>query len=117
MTADERFAVAAHTTTTGSILTIRGDLDAASAPEVLKEIEGVTVSAGQLLVVDLAGLTFCDSSGITALIAAHNVAEAANADMALVSVPAQLTRTLGLIGLAGFFTTYATADQAAAAHI
>jgi anti-sigma B factor antagonist len=116
VTTDDRFAVAAQTTTTGSTLTIRGDLDASTAPEVLKEIEGITVSGGELLVVDLAGLTFCDSSGITALIAAHNVAEAANADMVLVSAPAQLTRTLGLIGLAGFFTTYATADQAIAAR-
>jgi anti-sigma B factor antagonist len=116
VTADGKFAVVAYPTATGSTLAIRGDLDAAAAPDVLKEIEGVTLDRGQLLVVDLFGLTFCDSSGITALIAAHNVAEAAHADIALVAVPAQLTRTLGLIGLTGFFTAYATAEQAIAAH-
>jgi anti-sigma B factor antagonist len=44
------------------------------------------------------------------------VAEAAEAKVALVAVPARLTRTLALTGLADFFPTYPTAEEAIIAH-
>jgi anti-anti-sigma regulatory factor len=44
------------------------------------------------------------------------VAEAAEAKVALVAVPAQLTHTLALTGLADFFPIYPTAEEAITAH-
>ncbi|VVJ22382.1 Anti-sigma factor antagonist SCO3692 [Amycolatopsis camponoti] len=110
------FSTSTEPAATGPVLTVRGELDVATAPRLRARIAELTVTAGQLLVVDLADVTFCDSSGISALIAARNVAEAAKAKVALVAVPARLTRTLTLTGLADFFPTYATAGDAIAAH-
>ncbi|MFE0893457.1 STAS domain-containing protein [Streptomyces rochei] len=45
------------------------------------------------------GLEFCDSSGITAMIAAHNHALPAQADVALAAVPGHILRVLRLVGL------------------
>ncbi len=109
------FSATTRVTPTGPVLTIRGELDAATAPTVLDEIEGLTVAGGQLLVVDLAAVSFCDSSGISALIAARNVAQTAHAGIALAAVPGQLSRALGLIGLADIFPTHPSAEQATAA--
>ncbi|MEU4247067.1 STAS domain-containing protein [Amycolatopsis sp. NPDC026612] len=106
------FSVATRPSGTGPVITVEGELDVATAPRLRAGIAALVLERGQLLVVDLAGVTFCDSSGISALIAARNVAEAAGAGVALVAVPARLSRTFGLIGLAGFFPTYASAEDA-----
>ncbi|WP_406349206.1 STAS domain-containing protein [Streptomyces sp. NBC_00144] len=84
---------------TGPVLEITGDLDHATAPEVVETLTNLTLSSGQLLVLDLARLHFCDSSGITALIAARNIASEQGADIALAAVPPNTARVLNIFGL------------------
>ncbi|MEV6448415.1 STAS domain-containing protein [Amycolatopsis sp. NPDC051716] len=106
------FSVTTRTTSGGAVVTVEGELDVATAPRLRAEVAALVLQPGQVLVVDLAGVTFCDSSGISALIAARNVAEAAGAAVALAALPARLSRTFGLIGLADFFPTYPSAEDA-----
>ncbi|MFB8003368.1 STAS domain-containing protein [Nocardia sp. NPDC056000] len=106
------FTVTQHTGPAGPVLTFTGELDAASSPTAFEAIRGLELVAAQLLLLDLTQLGFCDSSGITALLAAHNCAEDADAAMALVGVPDQLARIFSLIGLDGIFTVYPTVDDA-----
>ncbi|MEV5717151.1 STAS domain-containing protein [Amycolatopsis mediterranei] len=106
------FSVTTRTTGAGAVVTVEGELDVATAPRLRAGVAALVLGPGQLLVVDLAGVTFCDSSGISALIAARNVAEAAGAAVGLAAVPARLSRTFGLIGLADFFPTYPSAEDA-----
>lgn len=106
------FSTSTETADTGPILTVRGELDVATASRLRTRIGELPLAAGQLLVVDLAGVTFCDSSGISALIAARNAAETAEASIALAAVPSRLTRTFALTGLSDYFPTYATAEEA-----
>jgi anti-sigma B factor antagonist len=51
-------------------VSLRGELDLATAPE-LEELVNERVDARQEVVVDLRGLEFMDSSGIRVLVAAH----------------------------------------------
>ncbi len=106
------FSVTTRTTGAGAVVTVEGELDVATAPRLRAEVAALVLEPGQVLAVDLAGVTFCDSSGISALIAARNVAETAGAAVALVALPARLSRTFGLIGLADFFPTYPSAEDA-----
>jgi anti-sigma B factor antagonist len=106
------FSVTTRTAAAGAVVTVAGELDVATAPRLRAGVAALVLAPGQRLVVDLAGVTFCDSSGISALIAARNVAEAAGAAVALAAVPARLSRTFGLIGLADFFPTYPSAEAA-----
>jgi anti-sigma B factor antagonist len=110
------FSVTTRTTVTGPVVTAAGELDVATAPRLRAAIGALTLDRGRLLVLDLAGVTFCDSSGISTLIAARNLAEAAGAALALAAVPARLSRTFALIGLGDFFPTYPSAEEAIAAH-
>ncbi|UOX89220.1 STAS domain-containing protein [Amycolatopsis sp. FBCC-B4732] len=111
-----QFSTTSRTTASGPVVTVEGELDVATAPRLRAAIASAPLDRGQLLVIDLAGVTFCDSSGISALIAARNVAETAGAGVALAAVPARLSRTFGLIGLADFFPTYPSAEAAITAH-
>ncbi len=93
-----------RSTPAGPVLRVAGDLDFDRTPELRRRIDQLTVEPGQRLVMDLSGLTFCDSSGITALLAARQRALAAGADIALAAVPANLMRVLTLVGLDRVFT-------------
>ncbi|MET8998479.1 STAS domain-containing protein [Amycolatopsis sp. Hca4] len=106
------FSVVTRTTETGAVVTVTGEIDVATAPSLRTGLQDVALEPGHRLVVDLGGVTFCDSSGISALITAYNVAKAAGADVALAAVPARLSRTFGLIGLADFFPTYPSPEEA-----
>ncbi|MGQ5228828.1 STAS domain-containing protein [Streptomyces sp. MN3] len=86
-------------TSAGALLEVAGDLDHSNAHQLRRAAVGAVVSAGLMLVVDLGGLGFCDSSGITALIAVRNHVVAAGAGLILVAVPEPLRRLLHLTGL------------------
>lgn len=106
------FTVSCRRAASGPVLSFGGELDAATAAAARAEINTVDLSAGQLLVMDLSGLEFCDSSGITALLAARNRATDAGASIALAAVPPDLSRIFTLIGLTMVFTSYASVAEA-----
>ncbi|MFF9488483.1 STAS domain-containing protein [Streptomyces sp. NPDC014676] len=97
---------------TGPVLEISGDLDYTTAGELRALITALTLQPGQRLVLDLAGLEFCDSSGITAMITARNHAQAAHADIALAAVPDPTLRVLRLVGLDQIFPLHPDSDAA-----
>jgi anti-anti-sigma factor len=83
----------------GLVLEAVGDLDHTNAQRLRHAAQEAEIPPGGLLVVDLSRLEFCDSSGITALIAVRNRAEAAGGALVLVVVSAALRRLLNLTGL------------------
>jgi len=97
---------------TGPVLEITGDLDYTTASEMRNLLTTLTLQPDQRLVLDLAGMTFCDSSGITALIAARNHAHSAHADVALAAVPTPTLRVLRMVGLDQIFTLHSDSHAA-----
>jgi len=59
----------------------------------------VEESGAQLVIVDMAGTTFCDSAGVTALATAHRKAAAQGAEMKVVAATAPVLRIFELTGL------------------
>ncbi|WP_327676696.1 STAS domain-containing protein [Streptomyces sp. NBC_00467] len=98
---------------TGPVVQVAGDLDYDTAPHLREAVENLALEAGALLVLDLARLEFCDSSGITAFIVARNQAIAAQTEIALAAVPAHTARVLRTVGLDQIFTLYPDAESAA----
>lgn len=99
---------------TGPVLEITGDLDHHTAPELRKAVDSLTVAAGQLVVLDLADLDFCDSSGISALLSARSAAVEQGGHIALAAVPANTSRILGIVGLDRVFAIHPDAATATA---
>ncbi|GAA4983282.1 STAS domain-containing protein [Kitasatospora paranensis] len=97
---------------TGPVLEVAGELDYATAPGLRDLVTTLTLRPGQRLVVDLSGMGFCDSSGLTALLAARHHAHAAQAEIALAAVPAHTLRTLHIVGLDQIFTLRPDAESA-----
>jgi anti-sigma B factor antagonist len=103
-----------RTSAGATVLELAGELDYASAAGVRAALQPVTLSPGDLLVIDLGALTFCDSTGISALIAAHHRVLAAGGRLALSAVPGRVARVFGIVGLDQLFTTHPTTAQALA---
>ncbi|AIR96393.1 STAS domain-containing protein [Streptomyces glaucescens] len=97
---------------TGPVLEIAGEVDYTNAGELLDRVTGVALEPGRRIVLDLSGMTFCDSSGISALIAARNHALAARADFALAAVPDHTLRVLHIVGLDQILTFHPDVDSA-----
>ncbi|QUX31226.1 STAS domain-containing protein [Nocardiopsis akebiae] len=89
---------------TGPVLDVTGSLDYDHAATLRHEVRLLALDSGQCLSIDLSGLDFCDSSGISALLAARQHALSAGADMALLSVPANTLRIMTMVGLNRVFT-------------
>lgn len=76
-----------------TVFTLRGELDPHTAPDLRTEIDAVLASGRARLVLDLAGLTFVDSSGLRVIISAHKDAAERGGRLVL-RAPSQTTRRL-----------------------
>ncbi|MFF5900650.1 STAS domain-containing protein [Streptomyces argenteolus] len=97
---------------TGPVLEIGGDLDYATTPELRAALDALTLVGGQLLILDLGRLEFCDSSGITTLLVARNLAIEHGAAIALAAVPDRTLRVLRIVGLDRVFALHPDATAA-----
>lgn len=85
----------------GGVTTVRvnGDLDLASAPSFHAAAEGALAGGVSRLVIDFAGITFIDSTGLGALVRIHTAATDTGRVMQLVNVPTVASRTITIGGL------------------
>ena len=99
-----------HTTTDSSdvvVVTVVGEVDMTTAPELTKAIDGVAGTARKV-VVDLSGVTFLDSSGLNALVRGRRELAAADRELSVVAPPAGVVRHV--IGIAQLDATLAPVD-------
>ncbi|MFF3365242.1 STAS domain-containing protein [Streptomyces misionensis] len=99
------------------VVTLRGELDYESAVQLHEAAERVLTDASRptLVLVDCAGLTFCDSSGISCLIRMYQRLSAQGGVLRLAAVPASVARVFALTGLDQAIGVYATLHQAVSA--
>ncbi|GEK01627.1 STAS domain-containing protein [Streptomyces sp. ATE26] len=98
----------------GPVLHVAGELDHAQAALLRREVESLALRAGQCLDLDLSDLEFCDSTGITVLLAARQYAGAAEAGIVLTGVQPHLLRVLTMVGLDRVFTLRPAPDSPSA---
>jgi serine/threonine-protein kinase RsbW len=82
---------------------IRGDLDFRTAPEVKEALLHAVVFQRGPLVVDLSGVGFVDSSGLSALFEAAKLAQRRESRIRLTGVHHNVLRLLTVCGFIGFF--------------
>ncbi|WP_329448246.1 STAS domain-containing protein (plasmid) [Streptomyces sp. NBC_01426] len=102
----------ARDTPNGRVVEVIGELDFDTSAALRDLVPTLPLERGQCLILDLARMEFCDSSGISALIAARNHAHSAGADIALAAVPAHTLRVLRVIGLDQVFPLHPDTDSA-----
>jgi anti-anti-sigma factor len=77
-----------------------GELDLASAASVEDELELVEATDARMIVLDLSGLQYVDSSGIALLLAAHARSRGDGDRLTLIRGSAEIQRVFELCGLA-----------------
>jgi anti-sigma B factor antagonist len=82
----------------GSVLSVHGEIDTVTAPELQAGVEQAMPSAGQVLVVDLSGVTFLSSAGLSVLVQAHQQADEAGCEVRIVT-NSNTARVFQLTGL------------------
>lgn len=90
-----------------TIVHLTGEVDLAAADEIIGTVQQALDEADSAgdgpLVLDLAGVTFMDSTGLGALISIRARAEAAGRSLTLRQVPARVRRLLEITGLTSTF--------------
>ncbi|CAL9641311.1 STAS domain-containing protein [Streptomyces althioticus] len=109
---DETFTVTHRPHAEGPyVLEVAGELDHHTAP-LLTEAVNEAPFGPYGVVLDLSGLTFCDSSGITVFVTAHRRSREKGSQLSLAGVaPAQM-RVLRMVGLDEVFTFHAGVEDA-----
>lgn len=101
---DQPFSVEVRRQRGAAVAMVRGDLDLATVPELAAAVDGLLVGEQVTrVVVDLAGVDFVDSSGLTSLIQARRRAEEEGVAFALRSPTERVLRTLELMMLTTVF--------------
>jgi len=86
-----------------SILMLTGEIDMATAGQLRDAMDGALSNSGGRVVLDFAGVTFCDSQGLSALIAVNRTAKAAGSRLVLVNLGEFMKRLLDITGLGAVF--------------
>jgi anti-sigma B factor antagonist len=104
-----------HQATPGAtVLALAGELDLATIG-VLKDAVGDRLAPDSHVILDLAGLTFCDSTGLGAFVALHRHAKTSGARFALAAPRRRIADLFSLSGIDQVIVVYESTDSALAA--
>jgi anti-sigma B factor antagonist len=87
----------------GVVVSLRGELDLASAPVLQRELLEVLEGSPERVALDLRDLTFLDSSGLGSLYRARQVADDRGVPFRLEGVPDQVRRVLDVTAMTPLF--------------
>ena len=90
------------------VVALRGELDVADAAAVAAQLTDAA-ARDRVLIVDLAGLDYIDSSGLAALACARAHARQAGGDLLLAAPQRQVQRILAITRLIDVFSVHACA--------
>jgi anti-anti-sigma factor len=96
-----------------AVLHLDGRLDLASASHFRNQINSVLVDGVSVIIVDLAEVTFVDSSGLGAIVAGLKAARQAGGDLRIAAPQEQMLSLLELTNLSSVLRPYATIEEAA----
>ncbi|MBB5119519.1 metal ABC transporter ATPase [Streptomyces eurocidicus] len=103
-----------------AVLRVSGEMDLVTSPVVRQRVHDAVAEGRRSLVLDLAEVQFCDSSGVGVLIAARRLMRSCQGRLRLI-LPAQgavdgshVNRVLGALGVRRLFEIYP--DLATATH-
>lgn len=94
-----------------AILSLSGDLDLAAAPSFLGHLTRAS-QVSRHVILDLSGLGYMDSTGINALLKAHELFAMAGQRIALAAVPATIRRILNIVAIEEVIPLFPTVDAA-----
>ncbi len=95
-----------------TVVAVGGELDLSSAPELLQALTRLVDAGRRDLVVDLSGVRFCDSSGLSVLVRVKNRLDGLGGDVTLAGAHPIVQRVLEVSGLVEVSGTYPSVEAA-----
>ena len=99
-----------------AILHLTGRLDLASASNFRNQVTELLGDGVSVVVLDLGGVPFVDSSGLGAIVASLKAARQSGSDLRLAGAQDQMRSLLELTTLISVLRPYATVEDAASGH-
>ncbi len=108
------FSVHARTSGTQATVSVRGDLDASTAPMLRQRLQSVIADGARRLVLDLRRVTFIESVALGVIIAARKQLGSGDKSLCVVLDPGQtsIRKVFRVTGLDQVLPVYATAEAA-----
>ena len=97
------------------VLDVGGEVDLSTAPVLRSRIEGIVDDGGRRLVVDLADVSFMDSSGLSVLVVGFKGMREAGGQMAVVCPNASIAKIFSITGLDRVFSIHPSLHEALSA--
>jgi anti-sigma B factor antagonist len=95
-----------------TVVSVYGELDVASAPELRERLIEPVTGGAHLLILDLEGLDFLDSTGLGAIISALKRARTNGGDLRLVCTQSRIRRLFEITALDKAFPLFPSLDAA-----
>lgn len=99
-----------------AVLTVKGELNLYTSGGFRAAVRGAAGDGHPHLILDVSGVPFCDSSGLSALIMVHRWAGEAGGSLTLAAVPDRMTRLLQMSGVDQTIPIKATVREAMDGH-
>jgi anti-sigma B factor antagonist len=96
------------------VVTVHGDLDIVTSPQLDECLTEVEESSNRIIL-DLADVSFLDTSALAVIVGHWKRAEASGGTLALAGARYRYTKTLWITGLADKLTLYGSVDEGVAA--
>lgn len=93
------------------LVAVSGELDLSTSRELRRRVESCLHEGHTAVVIDITELTHMDSSGLAALISAHQLTQQRQGQLALVVGTDHVRRTLEVRGVDRLFAIYPTRDE------
>jgi len=94
------------------VVTLPAEIDVTNAAPIGGELSLAIADGAGIVVADMTGTTFCNSSGISMLVLAHRQAAAIGAELRLVVPAAAVLRALKLVRMDSLLPIYPSLDAA-----
>jgi anti-sigma B factor antagonist len=98
-----------------AVLHLSGELDADTASELHAKLADLVDRPVPRIVVDLSGLNFCDSVGLSAFITSKQIITARGGWLSFAGANPFLTQLMETVGLSRYFAVFPEVDDAIAA--
>lgn len=97
-----------------AVVRLPREIDLTRSDDVREALLAALNRAAPALIIDMTGTTFCDSSGITALVRAARRATATGASIRVAATAPPVLRVLSLVGIDRLIDIYPSVDAARA---
>lgn len=112
MTTEVNFEVTEHDREGTPVLSVRGEVDVSTAPELRERLLALAEQGKTLAVVDLSEVSFVDSTALGVLVSGVKRLRSAGGDLRLVVTEPRITKVFEITGLTDVFKIFSSADEA-----